>query len=81
VFISRVTFEYHYFPATLFLVLALCFVMNDLMERKAAWRLPLYGLTGTAVGLYAAFYPVLIGLTIPTWYCNNFLGWLPSWPF
>ncbi|MEG2988800.1 MAG: phospholipid carrier-dependent glycosyltransferase [Oscillospiraceae bacterium] len=81
VFISRVTFEYHYFPATLFLVLALCFVFNDLMDRGAHWRLPLYGLTGTAVGLYAAFYPMLIGLTVPTWYSSTFLAWLPSWPF
>ena len=34
-----------------------------------------------AVCLYAAFYPVLIGLMVPTWYTSDLLKWFPSWPF
>ena len=34
-----------------------------------------------AVGLYALFYPVLVGIQIPTWFSGNVLGWFPSWPF
>ena len=80
--ISRTTFEYHYFPSTLFLVLAIAFIFNDLIERRPKhWRTPVLALTGGAVGLYFAFYPVLIGLTVPEWYTTNFLRWLPSWPF
>ncbi len=80
--ISRTTFAYHYFPSVLFLVLALAYVMNDLAARRArGWQVAVYGMTGVSVGLYAAFYPVLIGLTVPVWYTTNWLQWLPSWPF
>lgn len=81
--IFRTTFAYHYFPSVLFLVLALAYVMNDLMQRKAkGWQVAVYGLTGASVALYAAFYPVLIGLTVPTWYTSNLLRWIPgAWPF
>lgn len=81
-FISRTTFEYHYFPSTLFLVLCLAYVLDGIAERRRAkWRLAVYGTTGTAVFLYAAFYPVLIGLPIPVWYASNCLKWFYSWPF
>lgn len=80
--IGRTTFAYHYFPSVIFLVLAICYVFNDLMERRArGWRIALYGLTGTATALYAAFYPVLVGIMVPTWYTDSFIRWLPSWPF
>ena len=80
--ISRTTFEYHYFPCLIFLVMAICYLMDGLVERKAQnWRVPVYGLTCGAVGAYALFYPVLVGLTIPTWFASGVLKWLPSWPF
>ena len=80
-FIGRTTFEYHYFPSTLFLVLAICQLFACLVERDRRWKGPVYGLTAGAVVLYAAFYPVLIGLMVPTWYPSTFLKWFPSWPF
>ena len=79
--IGRTTFEYHYFPSTLFLVLAICQLFDGLMERDRRWKVPVYGLTAGAAVLYAAFYPVLIGLMTPTWYTSTFLKWFPSWPF
>lgn len=80
-FIGRTTFEYHYFPSILFLCFALAYVYNDLFEMGLPWmRKSVYALTGTAVALYAAFYPVLIGLMVPRWYTSNLLQWLPSWP-
>lgn len=82
VFIGRTTFAYHYFPSTLFLVLALSFVLNELVEAQPeGWKIPAYTLTGGTVALYALFYPVLVGLPVPEWYSTNFLRWLPSWPF
>lgn len=79
-FVGRTTFEYHYFPSLLFLVFAVGYLFNGLAERDRDWRTPLYGLTGLSVGLYALFYPVLIGLTIPTWY-EPLVKWIESWPF
>lgn len=82
VFIRRCTFAYHYFPSILFLVLAIVFVFDELSEfRPGSWKRPVYAFTGGAAALYALFYPVLTGITIPTWYATNLLRWLPSWPF
>ncbi len=78
--IGRTTFEYHYFPSILFLVLAISYLFNCLMEAGQDWKLPIFGLTGLSVGLYALFYPVLIGLTIPSWY-QPLVKWIESWPF
>ncbi len=78
--IHRTTFAYHYFPSLLFLVFALSYLFDCLVRHDPGWRRPVYGLTGLSVGLYALFYPVLIGLTIPTWY-EPLVKWIESWPF
>jgi len=79
--ISRPTFAYHYFPATVFLVLAICYLMNGMIDKAPGrWKLPVYGLTGLATGLYVMFYPFLAGTIVPTWYTTWALKWLPSWP-
>ena len=81
VFISRITFAYHYFPSILFCILAICYAMDQMLaRRRKGYRLAVYGVTCSAVALYAAFYPVLVGLYVPNWYTYNFLRWLPSWP-
>ncbi|MCC8122017.1 MAG: hypothetical protein LIO58_00515 [Oscillospiraceae bacterium] len=80
-FISRTTFAYHYFPSILFLVLALCYIFHTMAEQsKLRWKPMVYGMTGAAAALYALFYPVLVGIAIPTEYSTVFLKWLPSWP-
>ena len=80
-FIGRTTFAYHYFPSILFCVFAIAYAMDQILARRRKHsRLAVYGFTGCAVALYAAFYPVLIGLYVPTWYTHNILRWLPSWP-
>ena len=81
-FIGRTTFEYHYFPSILFLVLAISFVLNDLVEYGGAVGKKLcFGASAVSVALFAAFYPVLTGIPAPVWYTTNFLRWFPSWPF
>ena len=79
--IGRILFAYHYFPTVLFLCFAIAYLMDDMMaRRRAGYRLAVYGFTGCAVGLYAIFYPELIGIYVPTWYSTYFLRWFPSWP-
>ena len=82
-FIGRITFAYHYFPSVLFLVLALCYVFYSLSEQEEliAWKPAMYAVTAGAAVLYALFYPVLVGIQIPSWYGTCLLRWLPSWPF
>ena len=79
VFISRLTFEYHYFAATLFLVLALGYVFDRL--RRRGYLGIVYAFTAANGVLFALFYPVLTGVTIPRDYAWNVLKWLPDWPF
>lgn len=79
VFISRLTFEYHYFAATLFLVLALGYVFDRLRQR--GYLGIVYAFTAANGVLFALFFPVLTGVTIPRDYAWNVLKWLPDWPF
>lgn len=79
VFISRLTFEYHYFAATLFLVLALGYVFDRL--RRRGYLGIVYAFTAANGVLFALFYPVLTGVTVSRSYAWNVLKWLPDWPF
>lgn len=79
VFISRLTFEYHYFAATLFLVLALGYVFDRLRQR--GYFGIVYAFTAASGALLALFYPVLTGVTVTRSYAWNVLKWLPDWPF
>ena len=79
VFISRLTFEYHYFAATLFLVLALGYVFDRLRQRGSFGIV--YVFTAASGALFALFYPVLTGVTVSRSYAWNVLKWLPDWPF
>ena len=79
--ISRCTFAYHYFPSVPFLILAICFLLDEMVERQPERTLKLgHGMAAVSTGLYAAFYPVLVGIPISTAYASKFLQWFPSWP-
>ncbi|MEG1633898.1 MAG: glycosyltransferase family 39 protein [Oscillospiraceae bacterium] len=82
VFITRLTFEYHYFPSALFLAMALCYIWNETRERDYYhWKRGMEVFTALSLLLFVMFYPVLSGLRIPGGYSTYLLKWLPSWPF
>ena len=78
VFVTRLTFAYHYFPCTIFLALALgrCFDVNGR-------NLP-YGKALTAAfvlmsfAVFILFYPKLAGVPVTKGILRS---WLPTWPF
>ncbi len=78
--VSRITFIYHYFPSTVFLLLALCYVLYELDRHFKNGRRRVYIFTAVSVGLFVMFYPAISGLPAPLWYAQTFLTWLPSWP-
>ena len=82
VFVTRVVFEYHYFPSTIFLVLALGHVFRTLEVQKhpRAKRI-VCSFTVVTVAVFVAFYPALSGVRVVRWYDLSFLKWLPTWPF
>ena len=81
VFVSRVTFIYHYFPCVPFVVLMIAYSINKLLgeSRKAKMVMAVY-LVGV-VALFAMFYPVLSGYPVSVDYVNNFLKWSSQWIF
>ena len=81
VFISRVTFEYHYFPCSVFLVLALGYVFALMRDNVRAWRFPVWGLTALQSAVFVFFYPQLWGAELPSKTASLLYRWLPAWPF
>ncbi len=82
VLVSRLTFAYHYFPCTIFLVLALARIFEDLRQRDERWMLSVGGFTALNAALFALFWPVLSGARVSENYCRRFLKWFgDTWPF
>ncbi len=81
VFITRTTFEYHYFPSSVFLVLAIARVFSLMEHNTRGWRFNVYGLTGLSCALFILFYPVLSGVRVNAQLAGSLLKWLPDWPF
>lgn len=79
--VKRVVFEYHYFPSTVFLLLALGYQFRTLELRHPRWRQILYSFTAVSAGLFVLFYPALRGLPVSQWFGRSFLKWMPTWPF
>ncbi len=80
-FITRITFEYHYFPCSVFLVLSLGYVFALMRDNLRAWRWPVYGLCGLQAAVFLLFYPALSGAPISNELASRLLKWLPTWPF
>jgi len=80
--VSRIVFAYHYFPSTLFLILALAHLFNTFIERSnISGQNAAYGYVTVSGLVFALFYPSLSGMFIPVWYYKELLKWFPSWPF
>ncbi|MBE7016614.1 MAG: phospholipid carrier-dependent glycosyltransferase [Ruminococcaceae bacterium] len=81
VFVTRITFEYHYFPSSVFLLLALGYVFDSLRRRFGGWKWLLGASAAVSIVLFAAFYPVLSGAWVSRDFAENCLGWFATWPF
>ncbi len=79
--VTRLTFAYHYFPSTLFLVLSLSYFLALRRENERLWRSPALILVSGSAALFLLFFPVLNGLPISVELSARLLRWLPTWPF
>ena len=79
--ITRTTFEYHYFPCSVFLVLALGYVFALMRDEGRGWKWPVFGLCGLSAALFLLFYPAISGLPVDSASATKLLKWLPTWPF
>lgn len=78
VFVTRITFIYHYFPSVVFVVLM---IVHSLMcwkkDRRFLVVLTVYGFA--VFGLFLMFYPVLTGQPVEADYVTRWLRWFDSW--
>lgn len=79
-FIERITFEYHYFPSSVFLVLSISYVMYLMRLNVRTWRVWVFGFAAVSVVLFVLFYPALTGLAVDGSTAGMLYGWLPTWP-
>jgi dolichyl-phosphate-mannose--protein O-mannosyl transferase len=80
--IERVLFIYHYFPSTIFIIMALAHVFNTIYENKRGrYKMAVYGYTAATGALFVMFFPALTGMSVSRSYFSNFLRWIPgAWP-
>lgn len=87
-FVSRLTFIYHYFPSVPFVALMVAYSLQCLAERarpalgpRGKFLFPscalLYGLA--AFALFLLFYPVLSGAPVEIGYVDRWLRWREGW--
>lgn len=74
--VSRTTFIYHFFPCVIFVVLLTVFFFRE--QQGKFWRCAGWVYVVAVFVLFIAFYPVLTGMAVPTWYVN-LLRWSPQW--
>ncbi len=79
-FISRLTFEYHYFASALFLIPMICYLFSLIEEGNRNGVNFNIGFTACAVLLFVMFFPVLNGIPVDNIKASELLGWLPTWP-
>jgi dolichyl-phosphate-mannose--protein O-mannosyl transferase len=75
-----ITFLYHYFACVPFLIFAIAYVMEALMEKYRKAKIAIYIYLGIVFILFVVFYPALSGIKVPVSITEN-LRWLPSWFF
>lgn len=81
-FIDRLTFAYHYFISSLFLVLAITFCFEQLCIRaRGYYKTVVIGFTTASVSLFILFFPVLSGRPVSPWFIQNVLTWFSTWTF
>ena len=80
IFIRRLTFEYHYFPASVFLVIALCYVFSLLRENRQRWLRYAVPFTCASLLLFILFFPALSGKSVDNAAATKIMHWLPTWP-
>ena len=81
IFVTRVVFEYHYFPCSVFLVLSMGYIFETMREDCKTWKLNVFAFTALSVLVFIMFMPTLKGSSVDIAYANEHFKWLSSWPF
>ena len=77
-FVSRITFIYHYFPASLFMILMIGYTLDKIAGLGTWGRRTVYCYLAAAIFVFAIFYPVVSGIPSSRDYQFS-LRWLADW--
>ena len=77
-YVSRITFIYHYFTCVPFIVLMLGYAAYDIKDRRFGRQVICAYAAVTGV-LFILFYPVLSGLPVKIDFVVDVLRWMPGW--
>ena len=77
--IERATFSYHYLTAVIFAMIAVAYVVDELL-RRPAWRDIAIGYLALAAFVGLLIFPLGSALAMPDWYINAARA-LPPWNF
>ena len=77
--IERATFAYHYLTAVIFAMIAVAYVVDELL-RRPAWRDVAIGYLALVVVAAVLIYPLGSALAMPDWYINA-ARTLPPWNY
>ena len=77
--IERATFAYHYFTAVLFAMIAVAYLVDELL-RRPAWRDLAIGYLVLVAAAGILVFPLGAALPMPDWYINAARA-LPPWNF
>ena len=80
-FVTRITFIYHYFPSTPFVVLMIIYSLMQLKKRMSdrTFLIVCCVYAALAFGLFLLFYPVLSGQPVDVAFVVKYLRWRPTW--
>ena len=78
-YVTRVTFIYHYFPCAMFLILAVGYTLQLIYQKFPRGKYVVTAYCILAVLIFALFFPVISGIPLNRNLGLLFLRWLKSW--
>lgn len=79
IFIERTVFIYHYFPASIFMIVSIIYMLSKLSTKinKKAYYIMIFTLINISTVLFLIYYPVLTGNEFNLDYARNFMIFYP----
>lgn len=78
IYVQRIVFAYHFYPTSLFTIIAIVYCINLLNNRKMSIVVSAY--LAAYLALFILFLPVITGFGTSQQFAR-FLAWLPGWYF
>lgn len=78
--ISRTTFAYHFYPTSIFVILAICFCANKLVEKRVRNKQLIYIFMVSYVLMFIIYLPICTGFGTTKSYIKA-LELFPTWYF